>query len=65
MRISFRTRKQSESFCENIHSGLSKQMSLDTEIIEVNERVVVAGQRKGTVRFIGEAQFAPGELCVV
>ena len=30
--------------------------------IDYNERVVVAGQRKGTVRFIGETQFAPGIL---
>uniref|UniRef100_A0A0B7AJW1 CAP-Gly domain-containing protein n=1 Tax=Arion vulgaris TaxID=1028688 RepID=A0A0B7AJW1_9EUPU len=43
-----------------VDTGLYKQMSLDTEIIEVGDRVVVAGQRKGTVRFIGEAQFAVG-----
>ncbi|CAL1530139.1 unnamed protein product [Lymnaea stagnalis] len=38
--------------------GLSKHK--DSEIIECNDRVVVAGQRKGTVKFIGETQFAAG-----
>lgn len=28
--------------------------------MEVGERVIVAGQRKGTVRFAGNTQFAPG-----
>lgn len=28
--------------------------------MEVGERVIVAGQRKGTIRFAGNTQFAPG-----
>ncbi|XP_052256727.1 CAP-Gly domain-containing linker protein 3-like isoform X3 [Dreissena polymorpha] len=28
--------------------------------IEAGDRVIVAGQRKGTVRFVGETKFAPG-----
>lgn len=27
---------------------------------EVGDRVIVAGQRKGTIRYMGETQFAPG-----
>ena len=30
--------------------------------MEVGDRVIVAGQRKGTIRYIGETQFAPGGL---
>lgn len=28
--------------------------------METGERVIVAGQRKGTIRFAGNTQFAPG-----
>lgn len=45
-----------------IISGLYKHASVDTEMIEVSDRVVVAGQRKGTIQFIGETHFASGEL---
>ncbi|KAI8786616.1 CAP-Gly domain-containing linker protein 3 [Biomphalaria glabrata] len=41
-----------------IDTGLSRHHS--SEIVEVNDRVVVAGQRKGTVKFIGKTHFAPG-----
>ncbi|XP_059153165.1 CAP-Gly domain-containing linker protein 3-like isoform X2 [Physella acuta] len=41
-----------------VDTGLSKHA--DSDIVECNDRVVVAGQRKGTVKFIGETQFAPG-----
>ncbi|BFY99568.1 hypothetical protein BsWGS_02608 [Bradybaena similaris] len=43
-----------------VDTGLYKHASVDTEIIEVSDRVVVAGQRKGTVQFIGETHFASG-----
>ena len=36
----------------------------DNEIIDVGERVLVAGQRRGVIRFSGEADFAPGKLSV-
>ncbi|XP_060081440.1 CAP-Gly domain-containing linker protein 4-like isoform X1 [Ylistrum balloti] len=32
----------------------------DLAEIDLGDRVIVAGQRKGTVRFCGEAKFAPG-----
>ncbi|GFO03242.1 Cap-gly domain-containing linker protein 3 [Plakobranchus ocellatus] len=44
-----------------IDTGLNKQSSMDSEIVELEDRVVVAGQRKGTVKFIGETQFAAGQ----
>ena len=28
--------------------------------IEYGDRVIVAGQRKGTVKYVGESKFAPG-----
>ena len=48
-----------------VTSGLSnrrgsKLSSHPEEILEVGERVIVAGQRKGVVRYSGEADFAPG-----
>ncbi|XP_035829126.1 CAP-Gly domain-containing linker protein 3 [Aplysia californica] len=45
-----------------VDTGLGKNSGLEVENhdIDYNERVVVAGQRKGTVKFIGETQFAPG-----
>lgn len=30
--------------------------------IDTGDRVIVAGQRKGTVKFVGETQFAPGNI---
>ena len=43
-------------------AGLSKShaSSLSDSEMESGDRVIVAGQRKGTIRFIGETQFAPG-----
>ena len=29
--------------------------------IDVGDRVIVAGQRKGTVKFVGDTKFAPGK----
>ncbi|KAK7099935.1 CAP-Gly domain-containing linker protein 3-like isoform X2 [Littorina saxatilis] len=46
-----------------VDTGLSKSRASslsDSGDMEVGDRVIVAGQRKGTVRFIGETQFAPG-----
>lgn len=46
-----------------VDTGLSKSRASslsDSGDMEVGERVIVAGQRKGTIRFIGETQFAPG-----
>lgn len=33
--------------------------------IEVGDRVIVAGQRKGTIKFVGETKFAPGIIYFV
>lgn len=44
-------------------SGLSKSQASSISSlaeIESGDRVIVAGQRKGTVRFVGETKFAPG-----
>ncbi|KAL8625698.1 hypothetical protein ACOMHN_043973 [Nucella lapillus] len=47
-----------------VDTGLSKSRpsssTSDCGEMEIGDRVIVAGQRKGSVRFIGEAQFAPG-----
>lgn len=43
--------------------GLSKSRTSslsDSGDMEVGDRVIVAGQRKGTIRYVGETQFAPG-----
>ncbi|RUS77086.1 hypothetical protein EGW08_015169 [Elysia chlorotica] len=44
-----------------IDTGLNKQLSQESEIMEVEDRVIVAGQRKGTIKFIGQTQFASGQ----
>uniref|UniRef100_A0A0L8HP84 CAP-Gly domain-containing protein n=1 Tax=Octopus bimaculoides TaxID=37653 RepID=A0A0L8HP84_OCTBM len=47
----------------DIYVGRSKSTASSTSDggdIEVGDRVIVAGQRKGTVRFYGETQFALG-----
>ncbi|XP_060575926.1 CAP-Gly domain-containing linker protein 3-like isoform X5 [Ruditapes philippinarum] len=44
-------------------SGLSKSRTSSISSlaeIEVGDRVIVAGQRKGTIKFVGETKFAPG-----
>ncbi|XP_076463059.1 CAP-Gly domain-containing linker protein 3-like isoform X2 [Babylonia areolata] len=46
-----------------VDTGLSKSRASslsDSGDMEVGDRVIVAGQRKGTIRFVGETQFAPG-----
>ncbi|XP_050401575.1 CAP-Gly domain-containing linker protein 3 isoform X2 [Patella vulgata] len=46
-----------------IDTGLSKSRASsvsDLGEIDVEERVIVAGQRKGTVKFIGDTKFASG-----
>ncbi|KAK7487524.1 hypothetical protein BaRGS_00021226 [Batillaria attramentaria] len=46
-----------------VDTGLSKSRASslsDSGDMEVGDRVIVAGQRKGTIRYIGETQFAPG-----
>lgn len=46
-----------------VDTGLSKSRTSslsDSGDMEVGDRVIVAGQRKGTIRYIGETQFAPG-----
>ncbi|KAL5015773.1 hypothetical protein ScPMuIL_005362 [Solemya velum] len=45
-----------------VDSGLTRsQISIsDPSDVAVGERVIVAGQRKGTVEFVGETKFAPG-----
>jgi len=35
------------------------------EILDLGERVLVAGQRKGIIRYSGETNFAPGWYIVV
>ncbi|KAL4236501.1 CAP-Gly domain-containing linker protein 4 [Mactra antiquata] len=44
-------------------TGLSKSRASSISSlaeIEVGDRVIVAGQRKGTIKFVGETKFAPG-----
>ncbi|XP_046583518.1 CAP-Gly domain-containing linker protein 4-like isoform X1 [Haliotis rubra] len=46
-----------------VDTGLSKSRASsvgDLGDIEAGDRVIVAGQRKGTVRFAGDTKFAPG-----
>ena len=46
-------------------TGLSRRGKLSShpeEVLEVGERVIVAGQRRGVVRFSGDADFAPGRF---
>lgn len=45
-----------------VETGRHRQRSpcSDPGSLEVGERVIVAGRRKGTIRFSGETQFAPG-----
>ncbi|KAL3867597.1 hypothetical protein ACJMK2_040479 [Sinanodonta woodiana] len=46
-----------------IDTGLTKSRTSSISSlaeIEVGDRVIVAGQRKGTVKFVGETKFAPG-----
>ncbi|XP_060575927.1 CAP-Gly domain-containing linker protein 4-like isoform X6 [Ruditapes philippinarum] len=46
-----------------VDSGLSKSRTSSISSlaeIEVGDRVIVAGQRKGTIKFVGETKFAPG-----
>ena len=45
-------------------SGLSKSRTSSISSlaeIDVGDRVIVAGQRKGTVKFVGDTKFAPGK----
>jgi len=49
-----------------IISGVSRSNSLcsdfgDDKNFEIDDRVTVAGHKKGTIRFIGETKFAQGE----
>ena len=44
--------------------GLSKSRTSSISSlaeIDVGDRVIVAGQRKGTIRFVGDTKFAPGK----
>lgn len=41
-------------------SQISSDLDSSERDIAVGERVIVAGQRKGTVQFVGETKFAPG-----
>ncbi|XP_074640389.1 CAP-Gly domain-containing linker protein 4-like isoform X2 [Tubulanus polymorphus] len=45
-----------------VNTGLHTSSSMTSECteLEIGDRVLVAGQRKGTVKFIGETQFSPG-----
>ncbi|XP_021359744.1 CAP-Gly domain-containing linker protein 3-like isoform X2 [Mizuhopecten yessoensis] len=45
-----------------VDTGLKCRTSSIADLAEIDlgDRVIVAGQRKGTVRFCGEARFAPG-----
>lgn len=46
-----------------VDSGLSKSRASSISSlaeIEVGDRVIVAGQRKGTIKFVGDTKFAPG-----
>ena len=36
-------------------------VNVATEEMDVGDRVLVAGQRKGVIRFSGETDFAPGQ----
>ena len=45
-------------------SGLSKSRTSSISSlaeIDVGDRVIVAGQRKGTIKFVGDTKFAPGK----
>ena len=44
-------------------SGLKGRTPSITDLgeIEYGDRVIVAGQRKGTVKYVGESKFAPGK----
>ena len=46
--------------------GLKFRTSSIAELAEydLGDRVIVAGQRKGTIRYCGETKFAPGKLTV-
>jgi hypothetical protein len=33
--------------------------------LELGDRVVVAGQRKGIIKYIGDAKFSPGKICLI
>jgi len=52
--------------------GLSRSMSsrsslygsLTEDEVTIGDRVIVAGQRKGVVRFSGETDFAPGQYWI-
>lgn len=48
-------------------TGISRSNSICSEFtddlkFEIDDRVVAAGYKKGTIKFIGETKFAPGEL---
>ena len=46
-------------------TGLSRRaprMPMEGEVLDQGDRVLVAGQRRGVVRFSGETDFAPGEV---
>lgn len=52
------------------HSGISRSNSVcsdigdDAKFVE-GDRVVAAGFKKGTIRFIGETKFAPGQCASI
>lgn len=45
----------------SISSRSSLYASLTDDDVTIGDRVIVAGQRRGVVRFSGETDFAPGE----
>lgn len=52
-----------EMFCLLLGLSKSRTSSISSLAeIEVGDRVIVAGQRKGTIKFVGETKFAPGKF---
>lgn len=51
-------------FETGLPKGRTPSLTDQSDSIEPGDRVIVAGQRKGTVRFVGETKFAPGMFAV-
>ena len=43
-----------------VDTGLHKTPAATSEDFQLGDRVLVAGLRRGIIRFVGETQFAPG-----
>ena len=62
----FKTHLSSQSVC--FVPGLSKSRTSSISSlaeIDIGDKVIVAGQRKGTIKFVGDTKFAPGMFVIL